>query len=256
MIENLKLLAIGHSHMGAIQRAYKLREKENAKLFKASRFIRLNFEAFMPNFVQEDSQRKVSPDLKNRLKHIVRTEKPDTILLSLMGNEYNAFGMLKHPKQFDCNWPSHDLPAEEAATVLTFDIFRAEIAETARKNVFLLTDEFKNLDAIDVFVLCPPPPINDEEHINKYPGAFSGRIKKFGLSSAEFRMKIWLMYADILEIECKRSGFNFLESPFAARAEGYLAEQYRNDDPTHGNPSYGELVLKDLEKKLAKKGGK
>lgn len=252
MIENTRFLAIGHSHMGAVQKAYRLREGEGGKLFSYSRFVRLNFKAFQPNFVTEKSVRKVSPDLKRRLKHIVNKETPDVLLLSMMGNEFNSIGMLKHPTQFDFSWPSHDLPSDENATQLTFDLFRAEIDYMARQNAILLAEVFAEVDVSQKYLLCPPPPIDDEEHIMKYPGAFGRQVKKFGLSSAEFRMKIWLIYVDVLEKHSKRLGFTFLDSPFDARDKGYLAKPYRNDDPTHGNPAYGELVLNLLEKKIAK----
>lgn len=247
-----KLLAMGHSHIGAIYQAHKKREEDGSAHFENIRFVRFNYKVFRPNFEIVNNVRQLTVSLERRIKHIIKKEEPEAIFLTVMGNEYNTIGMLQHPEPFDFDWPEFGLVSDPSKTNISFDMIKSQMEFLTGANAIQFLKSVNQHAKCPIYVMPPAPPIADEAHIKSFPGAFGERIKEYGLSPAEFRLKMWLLYCHVLEEFCKKSGLVFIESPFEARDEGYLAKPYWSKDPTHGNIAFGEIVINNLIKAVTK----
>ena len=244
----LKILAFGHSHMGAVQRAWMRRDRAKNAPFEA-RFIRLNLEQFQPNFETVDRKRQTAKVLGRRIAHIIRTEAPDVVLCALMGNEASSISMLRHPQPFDFYWAPYGFEMEPGTIAVPFDVMKATLRDLAENNALALwrtIDEAAKGSQTPLVLLLPPPPIENEEHIHRFPGAFHQRVKQFGVSSALFRYKIWMLYCEVLKEVVTSAGTVIVEPPLEALDEGYLGQSYWSEDPTHGNIDYGDLVIEKL----------
>lgn len=245
MSDTPKLLAFGHSHLGSVQRAF-MRRKRRGETDIEARFARLNLPAFQPNFETKLFRRVVSPALEKRIHHMVKNEAPTAILAALMGNEAASISMLRHPEPYDFAWAPHQLDPEPGTRVIPFDVMKATVRNLADKNILLLwkvLDKAARENNVPLYLQLPPPPIADEDHIRRYPGSFRARIDQYGLSPALFRLKIWLLYCEVVREALANSTTIVLDAPLEGQDEGYLAASYWSEDPTHGNADYGDLVL-------------
>jgi hypothetical protein len=246
-----KILALGHSHLSALMRAGRRLNNTAAPGEALLHFVRLNHKTCLPNFSTEAGLRKVHPDLQRRLRFVLNRDAPKALFLSLMGNEYNTIGMLKHPEPFDFHWPEMDLPADTSLQIIPFDLMKAQMRALADSNCLLFWRFFASFYTGPMYMVPPPPPIANEAHILSYPGAFADRVAEFGLSKPEFRLKMWMLYCDVLREAVADSSTTFVELPRAIFEGGYLKSAYWKEDPTHGNEAYGALVLQTM---LAKAG--
>lgn len=241
-----KLAAFGHSHLAALMRAGRRMINTGELGDTHIHFARLNHKMFLPNFSAETGTREVHPDLQRRLRFILKRDMPQAVFLSLMGNEYNSIGMLKHPEPFDFHWPEMDLPADPAHQIIPFDLMKAQMRALANGSCLLFWRFFASVYSGPMFLVSPPPPIADEAHILSYPGQFADRVAEYGLSKPEFRLKMWMLYCDVLREAVAGTTTSFVELPLAVFEAGYLKSDYWREDPTHGNEAYGTLVLKTL----------
>lgn len=244
----LKVLAFGHSHMGAVQRSWMRRNRAEKAPFDA-RFIRLSLEQFQPNFETIDRKRQTAKALDRRMAHMIRSEAPDVVLCALMGNEASSVSMLRHPQPFDFAWAPYGFEVEPGTTAVPFDVMKATMRDLAENNALTLwrsIEQAAKASQTPVVVLLPPPPIESEEHIRRFPGAFQKRVKQFGVSPALFRYKIWMLYCEVVKEAVAGTATVVVEPPLEALDEGYLGQSYWSEDPTHGNIDYGDLVIDKL----------
>ena len=93
----------------------------------------------------------------------------------------------------------------------------------------------------------PPPPLADNAYIASYPSHFGKMARKFGVSPKFFRMKMWLLTCEVLRKLCGEKGVVLHPVPKSVGdAEGFLAETFWNEDPSHGNFKYGQIILDDV----------
>lgn len=241
-----KILAFGHSHLSALMRAGRRVNNAAAPDEAQLHFVRLNHKTCLPNFATEAGTRKVHPDLQRRLRFVLNRDAPKALFLSLMGNEYNTIGMLKHPEPFDFHWPEMDLPADFSLHVIPFDLMKAQMRALADTNCLLFWRFFASNYSGPIYMVPPPPPIADEAHILSYPGAFADRVAEFGLSKPEFRLKMWKLYCEVLRESVADTTTTFVELPAEIFEGNYLKSNYWMEDPTHGNEAYGALVLQAI----------
>jgi hypothetical protein len=240
------IIGFGHSHLSALMRAGRRMQNSGALGSTHLHFVRLNHKTNLPNFLIHEGVRDIHPDLQRRLRFILKRDAPKALFLSLMGNEYNSIGMLKHPEPFDFHWPEMDLPADPKLTVIPFDLMKAQLRSMANSSSLLFWRYFSSIYDGPMFFVPPPPPIADEAHIKSYPGAFADRVAEFGLSSPESRLKMWMLYCEVLREAINGSSTKFVELPLEIFDAGYLKSIYWQQDPTHGNEAYGNVVLQKL----------
>ncbi len=270
-----KLLGFGHSHLSAIAKGWSGAHRAGYYPGIAGHFVRLNTATFQPltenvtaspellddqramakltkrlrgpleaEFASGERVRVLTDATERRLGHIFKRQEPDAVLLACMGNEYNTLGMLKHPEPYDFEMPGSDLPVVEGAQVIPYAMMRAQMQAMAEQNVLLYWRFFNDVTGdVPVYMVPPPPPIASEEHIMSYPGAFADRAKEYGISPVSLRRKMWMLYCQVLRETVAGTNTVFLELPELVFSNGCLAQQFWQEDPTHGNREYGNVIL-------------
>ena len=69
-----------------------------------------------------------------------------------------------------------------------------------------------------------------------------------GIAPAGLRKNLYELQTEILSDNCKKLGIQLIDSSQQALCEdGFLKEEYRNNDPTHANAKYGALVWDQMK---------
>ncbi|KMK66276.1 hypothetical protein [Puniceibacterium sp. IMCC21224] len=162
---------------------------------------------------------------------------PDRIVLCLGGNAHSTLGLLNHPEPFALDRPA-------PGRMLIPEAVMRDTTEHNLRQVFVLARnvraQFPNSRCL---YLNPPPPIGNPEHILAHPGIFRAQLK-LGISPPELRLALYriqtVLYADL----AAETGDPLLMAPSSVLdADGFLANDYANNDPTHGNTAYGRVML-------------
>lgn len=175
------------------------------------------------------------------------TTAPDVVCLILGGNEHNALGLIEHPEPFSVGETRIGAaPAEPSrwfiprATMLA--VFEHWLDTTIRVNTAL----FETLSTSRRLVASPPPPLSDWGHIVAHPGIFGDRLH-LGQAPAALRAELYKLQVEALRAFATSMGATFVEAPQTSKDEqGFLARAYYGRDPTHGNGTYGALMLENV----------
>lgn len=249
-MSQLELLAIGHSHLGAVEQAYKNAHKDTPPAERNARFFRLNQKRFQPNSSVENGRVYLTDSLKRQLSFIIEKSDPKAILLCAMGNDYNSMAMLRHPIPFNFYWPEMDFDDSgmNGAVEIPFDVMKAQMRDSAEQEALMFWQAIREKAHSPIYLLLPPPPIRAAAHIKEYPGGFAQTVEKYGVSPAGFRLKMHTLYVTVMREATAGSGVSIIEAPYRTRDKGFLARPYWSQDPTHANPRYGAIILEELRK--------
>ena len=250
-IINKSILAVGHSHLNALVRAYREfygKGSTGPGPFTVS-FLQLHQDAFQPNIISENRKRRLHDAIEPHFQTVVKRDQPEVIVSCVMGNEYNTVGILNHPRRFDFYLPARpDLPTDENAEILPVglveDLIRARLANAVGLYLGMLSRA--GTHAVKVHI-PPPPPVRENSYIETYPGQFGEKVRQFGVSPPFFRLKMWKLTCRVLQRLCEEAGVNFHRLPDSVfDADGFLAQPFMNRDPTHANARYGQIILDNI----------
>lgn len=141
-----------------------------------------------------------------------------------------------------------DLPLDETRRLIPANMmwWRIRLAVRLWELIVGAIVESGALEGVPLAVVCPPPPL-DGEHVRSNPRGFAARIARSGMTPDHVRLKLWLTQASVLETFSASLPATFLPPPSRfISLDGMLAQEARQEDPTHANPRYGEAVLEQL----------
>ncbi|MBY0239727.1 MAG: hypothetical protein K2X55_10485 [Burkholderiaceae bacterium] len=173
------------------------------------------------------------------------------------GNAHYFLGLFKHKKPFDFVLPEMpDMALEDGAEILPYEYMLEVMHENCEPNLAVLRALRRALKG-PITHIESPPAIGDNDYCqNNLPPVFSTEYyKAFTVANPGFRKKMWRVHSEVFRRECARIGVDFLPCPVQSMdAQGFLRPEYYSD-PLHGNGLYGELVLKQIEDRLAQEPG-
>lgn len=221
-----RVLVIGASHTNVVARALAARPDE------AITVINLH-----------DDHRRLRAEVKSG--RIARDHPADVVFSMLGGNYFNRFGLSEHPYPFDLVEDGGD-GIDPGRALIHRSMLREVFREKLRSFRRLLSALVAQYDG-PVYHLCSPPPTQSSLHLEAFPASFAAEIAR-GVAPARLRMNLYRLQTDILREYAEELGVVFISPPAEALdGEGFLAPDYRADDPTHGNARYGALVLAQIE---------
>lgn len=246
-MQRRKVFILGDSHTTAIAQAVGLRQETGKDInspldFYASRFSKQKANgAVVPGLSLQDAEALLS-----------KARKTDVLVCVLGGNQYNTLGLLEHAEPFDLIEPETKAdPQPTAARIIPLvqmnAAFSAFVGSVRRAVAHHMTG-FKG----ETLYLNPPPPKSDNAYIKKNAEGYfrsDGKVR-LNVSPPDMRRRLWSVQSQALSRMCEDLGVRFVDSPAAAKDEGFLKPDCYGADATHANPHYGELVLQQLEKLL------
>ncbi|MGB0852484.1 MAG: hypothetical protein ACPGVA_05305 [Pikeienuella sp.] len=247
MTKTPRILCFGHSHMAAVQRAYRDNFNSGEWNFDMN-FLRLQADEYQPNFVDvAGGERKLNDLIGRHIRHKSVARPADAVVGFVYGNEVNSMAMLRFQPDFDFHFPGDETPVMPDAEVVPFgairDMIRFRIEDRISPYVAAARSGYEG----KVCIVPPPPPIADEAHIRAHPGGFKAGMEARGISPAPLRLKLWRLYRDILREQVEAAGGQLLDvPPTASDADGFLKNDYWHWHPTQGNFVYGELMIRHI----------
>jgi hypothetical protein len=233
---NKRVLAVGHSHLGALE------------FFASLNNPMHDFQIEFMQLLSEEFAYSTGPDAEVRLIQTLRKKAAqcDLAILCISGNEHQMIGLINHPRAFDFVSPLEpDLPLLVNREIVPGDIIRDALASMIRGDLFRTIAE--NL-SIPKYQLEPPPPILDHAHITTYAGVFKEKIAELGINDPGVRLKLWRLCSHLTRSVCERHSIGYVPAPIAAVGpEGYLHCDALSPDPTHANAWYGGLIMSQIE---------
>jgi len=189
-----------------------------------------------------------------------RETRQRVVILSWQGTEYLARFLVAPDPLFDFVPRARpDTPLLPGATLVPESAVRALFARTfadAAAIVARLTPS-----AAMVFLPAPPPPKDDDDLIRGRllaEDGFRRRIEQLGVSPDTvvfspplLRLKLWELTQDLLRHAVEGVGGRYVPCPPEARdTHGLLRREFCNQDITHANKAFGNLMLDQMEKML------
>ncbi|PXX88879.1 hypothetical protein DIT71_16965 [Marinobacter vulgaris] len=227
-----ELLLIGHSHISCFEKVAKnIRNVTVINLRKIRESLNTEEEAI------------------KALREIAGGTKPKAVCLSLRGNDHNILTLLEHPKPFAIANQVDLLNNCSERWPIPYSAMKDSLEKTIREKIeHLSITIFKAFPKSRRFYIPPPPPISDWGHIKNNPGIFKDKID-LGFPPLALKMAVYKMQIDILEDLYSSLETSLITIDDSAKTEkGFLKPSYFNNDPTHANALYGELMMNKILK--------
>jgi hypothetical protein len=241
-----RVLLFGDSHCYAVQRAVERRLKRGKPVpLIVHRLLKTHW---------KNGQTVGDTRFEDFLKIIRSLAQEDVVLSMIGGNQHAAISTIQHPQRFDFLERRGETPFDSEAEIVPYrmlaDYFASALGQGDGKSLRALRSATK----ARVIHILPPPPKRDNPFIEQYHETVFARegIDAQGVSTAELRMKFWQLQTNTLKKLASKLNIELMLPPAAALDEaGFLARDYYANDATHANPDYGELVLRNIEKRYS-----
>jgi hypothetical protein len=221
----MKIAFVGHSHINSIARGRRLADATGS----LAKFVQLRNPRFIKDRAAGRSKFENFEQAKIEEAVVEATSGAALAVLCPTGNEHFIACMLQQQQ------PGGD----EGRPV--------ERLETLMKNYGRWFAILRGYVRAPAAVLPPVPPIESAAHILANPGKFAEKLKANGVPSARLRLLVWRRQLELIREMAQAGGVRFLELPAEVISEdGYLREQFRGEDPTHGNEEYGAAILRHI----------
>jgi hypothetical protein len=252
-----QVMVIGQSHMAAVEHASIQRDDDDQSAFGFNFLSLTSYE----RWVWWEDGFQYESGLVSKIRNRIASLGCTTVISMLGGNAHFVYGALNHPRKFDFVIPSRpDLPPSLDAELVPYDM----ICDRARHDVESLLGIMGaacKSTGVKCFHVSAPPPVEDSDTLVKNlllaANSELGRkmqsdLENFGAASAEFRLKVWLIYAMVTREVCKAWGIGYIDVPKAATDERGYFVPHLTSDSFHGIEAYGRMVLTEIEGRLGK----
>lgn len=223
------ILILGHSHVQCLQRALDPEGQPGIEIHDLNQSSGL------------------MPAKPGRLRTTrLQIPSPDAVYLCLGGNYHNQFGLIEHPRKFACGLRDGTMPDMTGRQPVPHALIRAQFKAhlTGLRGVYDAI--YAAFPSARFTHFNPPPPIGDWDHILANPGIF-GKFLKQGPMPPALRLEFYTIQTDALREIAEEYGAAFLTPPRELGDDaGFLAPDYFNNDPTHGNTAYGRAMLRHI----------
>ncbi len=230
-----ELLLLGHSHAYAIWRG-----------FHAASFpFELRFFDLLATGVAEAiaaTEDGVVPPLLD----FVRAHPDAPVLLSYGGNEHNLLALVEPPEPFDFQLPGAAAP-DARRWIIPAGAMRANLAGYVARLGQLMRGFRAAFPERRAWLLLPPPPIPDAEHIAAHPVVFAEKIAESGIAPYAVRHKVWRLQCDLMREMAADAALDVFGVPATTLdGEGRLRREAWGQDAVHASVWYGEQLLHSL----------
>ncbi len=247
-----KIIAVGFSHLGALQRAYERRVLQNRETFRME-LVNFNAERLRPLFIVKDGKRVYNSLIKDAINECVGDQSDCFILAALWGNEHFFLSAFNNPRPFDFVLPMD--PTREllkGVDVIPYDLMHSLLNEICSAH-YDIVQFLKSFIAFPIILPSAPPPVEDVLSIQggTSDAKLDAKVRELGVAPASLRYKFWRLCEEIYRNYCQSKGISFLPMPCeTVDANGFRRPEYCGADWLHASTSYGELVLQQIDATL------
>lgn len=250
-----KVVLLGHSHLGAIVRAYeeqKTRQESDLHVHTIQ-CIRKD----IPHIVHGSRGWEYHPDGVDELQRTIETVRPRVVFYALQGEQAVWAGVLPPERVFDFFFPGDaHIAGGSAGEVVPFDIIM-EIARNHHRLAASFLDQVQSIVTVPSFGISPPPLVGDADFMIERLRSFEiyPKLKEQGPAPRLWRQKMWRAHILALAEVYRARDCGFLDVPKdALDDEGFLKASLYGD-AFHANKGYGALVLAQMLQTAAQTTG-
>lgn len=241
-----KVLAIGHSHLGAMVEAYEASQAGGHLPYRLTPLQLLRHDR--PIVVHTGGVPRYPEDVEREVLDQLAAVAPDLVVLMLEGQQAATMGFARPSQPWDFLLPNETGAPSIDGDMLPFDL-ASDIARRHFAHVARFLDQIRAALGSRVVALSPPPPVGDDAvlmaRIDRSPN-LRDAVLATGLAPRAWRRRVWIIMVTALAEAYMTRGVTFLPPPPQAMdAEGFLRLPMLSD-ALHGNPRYGELLLEQL----------
>lgn len=236
----MAILAVGQSHVAAIQRAAKT-HRETWPDELRTRVIHTRAEPYA------SEGEEFGPLARAAILDQIARHQPRLVSM-LGGNAHNLMSLIRSARSYDFILHGEEgPPLDPDAELIPESLVRAALEERLQKDFWRLRMLH---DIAGPFIhVESPPPVFDEVFIRDraedYFREEAGR--EIVPAPPGVRWRVWRLNARIIREQVEALGGRFLPVPRAALdGQGFLRLDLAAD-PTHGNEAYGELLIRAIE---------
>ncbi|OCJ07722.1 hypothetical protein A6U86_28775 [Rhizobium sp. AC27/96] len=247
-------IVLGHSHLSSIvlhlhDRPAEVYGGENSIQYYVFDTTRMGVD-FLFSIDAGGGHYVLNPEIAVMVDQKVPKDREKIYISMFGGNAHNALTLMEHPRPFDFVLPEiPDLPLDGTAEFVTAAYINKFIAKLAQSYI-LNMQTLKNSTNGSVFHFESPPPIESNEFILRNLEQWFQNVRDPKISAPYLRYKLWRVHSKIIRDYCSAAGIHFLPTPKSATNQnGFLLEEHGRDS-THAGPSFGGLILKELENHL------
>lgn len=239
------LLAIGSSHLTAFLTGYHKYRQSHGEPFSLQA-VRLASQRYKD--LRGSDPSALHDAMRHDIATILRAHNVRGVVSCIGGAVHNVIGLVNDPRPFDLLLP--DATTDDTlpgADVLPYDLVAASMRHHMSGHIVLMRILRESVGDRPIFQLSPPQPIADAAEVRARPASFAEAIAERGVAPASLRWKLWRAACLVLAEECAPLAIRLLDVPAGSRdAAGFLREDCRGNDPTHGNDLFGLLQVEQL----------
>ena len=240
------ILLFGDSHSHAIQSAIGKRMRKGR-----------NVPVIVHRLKKEKNGREIGDTSLEEFLRIIRDLDADDVILSMIGgNQHAVFSLVQHSQPFDFFEPGQTDPIASGCEIIPYRILEDLFAYGLQKGDGKSIEALRKATNAKVVHILPPPPKADNAFIEAHHESLFAKqgIAARGVSRASLRLKFWSLQANILRNLCTQLGVEVMTPPPGTTDEaGFLLPDYYARDATHANHTYGELLLREVERAYSPK---
>lgn len=200
--------------------------------------------------VLPDGRLGVATGLQQLLAGVATDPQARALCLSLRGHEYYHLCVAAITQPFDFVLPHRpDLGADPRQPLLPLELLSQRLQLSLQPTLALLAAVRKLCPALRLLHLTPPPPACSEA-VAAWAGDVHDLDRPVQRVPTAVRLKLWTLYATMLEQAAQALGVQPLAPPpEALDAQGALRPELMAD-AIHGNATYGGLVWRQVARTL------
>lgn len=176
------------------------------------------------------------------------------------GNEHNLAYFFRDAYDFDFA-SKHVSKILNNIQIIARSTIRKRFYDISLADLATLLDQLKSAEPERLVIIGTPPPKKDNEqlrlmfaaepHFLQYAASKGIDPRQIPITEPHIRLKLWYLLQDLFAAEASRIGAVFLPvAPETQDAEGYLKQEFWQNDVTHANGDYGAIMLERLGQEL------
>ncbi len=246
------VLVFGFSHIGAVMRAAQSAPSQQFDLVSLDLHLDKRHQ---PIFTSFKGTRSYNKAIQSDMEEILDKQRIIAILASLWRAQDYLTSIADEGRPFDFVLPDYPHRAMDPdAEVIPYDLMHTYL-KSRIEGYLGLVEFFRTFTNLPILMLSAPPPNKGVTDVQQALSSelLDSKLRNCRVPPPERRYKLWKLCESIYKQLCMEAGVPFLAAPSETVAsDGFRTKEYFGNDWMHASTSYGELVLRQTEKSIAK----
>lgn len=231
-----RVLIVGHSHVLCLSDYLATTDHDHVKTIQLRTAL---------NHEQEFVAHRT---LHFELRSALAGPPPDSICLCMAGNLHNRVASVEHPRPFTVLFPGANPQKDKDRWLIPYQVMLQSFQQLLRGWLKMANAVYHLFPQARRFYFNPPPPLQDWSGIDELPEQLEEMLY-LGHPPADLRLRLYQLQTDLLRRYAESRGAQFIDTPPSTLdAEGFLAREFFDNDPTHANSRYAEVLYAHIMK--------